>query len=151
MIGRLPTNRNPASLRITECTYRNMVGHCLGEKPLEACGLLSGIDGMASRFWPILNMDNSPMSFTMDMQQLDVALEQMERYGEQLLAVFHSHPASTAYPSAFDIEHVVYPCSYIIVSLLRLRPRVRSYRIAGNCAQPEPIRIVQQGKKHDAL
>lgn len=87
----------------------------------------------------------------MDMEQLDTALKQMERAGEQLLAVFHSHPASIPYPSAYDIEHAAYPCSYIIVSLSRLRPRVRSYRIEGITAQPEPIQIVsEQGMKHDA-
>ncbi|EJW16618.1 M67 family metallopeptidase [Paenibacillus alvei] len=151
MNNRLPINRNIAALRMTDCTYRDMVWHCLQEKPLEACGLLSGNDGLAKRCWPIVNIDQSPVSFTMDMEQLDSALKQMERAGEQLLAVFHSHPASIPYPSAYDIEHAAYPCSYIIVSLSRLRPRVRSYRIEGNTAQPEPIQIVsEQGMKHDA-
>ncbi|GAV10184.1 M67 family metallopeptidase [Paenibacillus sp. NAIST15-1] len=147
----LPTNHNAVGLQLTENTYREMVGHCLQEKPLEACGLLSGNAGIASRCWIIDNIDRSPVSFTMDMEQLDHALKQMERSGEQLIAVFHSHPASVPYPSIFDIEHAVYPCSYIIVSLSRLRPRVRSYRIEGRQAQPESIRIVTQGTKHDAL
>ncbi|KJB88711.1 peptidase [Paenibacillus sp. E194] len=128
-----------------------MVGHCLREKPLEACGLLSGNNGLANRCWIIDNIDRSPVSFTMDMEQLDHALKQMERSGEQIIAVFHSHPASGPNPSVFDIEHAVYPCSYIIVSLSRLRPRVRSYRIEGSQAQPESIRIVTHSMKHDAL
>ncbi|MGG0814443.1 M67 family metallopeptidase [Paenibacillus alvei] len=141
-IGHPQINRNRVGgLCLTADVYRDMVAHCMQEKPLEACGLLSGANKVAARCHRIRNVDCSPVSFTMDMEQLETALACMERSGEQLLAVYHSHPAGSAYPSAFDIEHAAYSCSYIIVSLLRIRPRVRSYRIEANCAQPEPIRI----------
>ncbi len=119
-----------------------MVHHCMEEKPLEACGLLSGSEGTVGRCWNIRNVNQSPVSFAMDMEQVVTALQQMKLHNEQLLGIYHSHPNSYPYPSIFDIEHVVYPCSYLIVSLNRLRPRVRSYRITEGDVLHEPIWLV---------
>lgn len=129
-------------IRIAAGAYREMVRHCMEEKPLEACGLLSGSEGTVGHCWNIRNVNQSPVSFAMDMEQVVTALQQMKQHNEQLLGIYHSHPNSYPYPSTFDIEHVAYPCSYLIVSLNRLRPRVRSYRITGGDVQHEPIWLV---------
>lgn len=127
---------------MTAQAYRDMVGHCIKEKPLEACGLLSGRDRIAALCWRIRNAEQSPVAFTMDGEELTRALRDMESLGEQLLGLYHSHPSGSPYPSPFDVEHAVFPCSYLIISLRRVRPRVRSFRIAEGSIQEEQILLV---------
>ncbi|NKI21947.1 M67 family metallopeptidase [Paenibacillus dendritiformis] len=130
------------AIHMTAQAYRDMVGHCIKEKPLEACGLLSGRDGIAARCWRIRNTDQSPVAFAMDGEELAKALRDMESFGEQLLGLYHSHPTGPPYPSSFDVEHAAFSCSYLIVSLRRIRPRVRSFRIAEGTVKEERILIV---------
>ena len=130
------------AMHMTAQAYRDMVGHCIKEKPLEACGLLSGRDGIAARCWRIRNAEQSPIAFTMDGEELTRALCDMENLGEQLLAMYHSHPSGSSYPSPFDVEHAVFPCSYLIISLRRMRPRVRSFRLAEGTIREEQILLV---------
>lgn len=127
---------------MTAQAYRDMVGHCIKEKPLEACGLLSGRDGIAARCWRIRNAEQSPIAFTMDGEELTRALRGMESLGEQLLGMYHSHPSGSPYPSPFDVEHAAFSCSYLIISLRRMRPRVRSFRLAEGTIREEQILLV---------
>ncbi|WGU94540.1 M67 family metallopeptidase [Paenibacillus dendritiformis] len=130
------------AIHMTALAYRDMVGHCIKEKPLEACGLLSGRDGIAARCWRIRNAEQSPVAFTMDGEELTRALRDIESLGEQLLGLYHSHPSGSPYPSPFDVEHAVFSCSYLIISLRRIRPRVRSFRIAEGTIKEEQILLV---------
>lgn len=127
---------------MTAQAYRDMVGHCIKEKPLEACGLLSGRDGIAARCWRIRNAERSPVAFTMDGEELTRALHGMESLGEQLLGMYHSHPSGSPYPSPFDVEHAAFSCSYLIISLRRMRPRVRSFRLAEGTIREEQILLI---------
>ncbi len=127
---------------MTAQAYRDMVGHCIKEKPLEACGLLSGRDGIAARCWRIRNAERSPVAFTMDGEELTRALHGMKSLGEQLLGMYHSHPSGSPYPSPFDVEHAAFSCSYLIISLRRMRPRVRSFRLAEGTIREEQILLI---------
>lgn len=126
-------------LQLTSGVYQELIGYCMSELPQEACGVLSARDGIVQTCWPILNRDRSANSFTMDEAELETVLVEIERSGELLAAIFHSHPNATAKPSQFDIEHIVLPCSYVIVSLLHHRPRVRSYLPVNQTLQPQRI------------
>ncbi|RJG23274.1 M67 family metallopeptidase [Paenibacillus thiaminolyticus] len=130
------------AIHMTAQAYRDMVGHCIKEKPLEACGLLSGRNGIAARCWRIRNAEQSPVAFTMDGEELTRALHGMESLGEQLLGMYHSHPSGSPYPSPFDAEHAAFSCSYLIISLRRMRPRVRSFRFAEGTIREEQILLV---------
>lgn len=122
--------------------YFQMVRYCLSQRPFEACGFISGSNQIASRCWTIRNIERSPVSFTMDDGNIEETFRKMEENREELYAMFHSHPTAPPIPSAFDIEHVVYPCSYIIVSLMGIRPRVQSYRIVEGKVRQERICLV---------
>jgi proteasome lid subunit RPN8/RPN11 len=54
----------------------------------------------------------------------------MDQRGEELIAIYHSHPASQAYPSPTDRSEAHYPeAIYILVSLRSSSPEVRAFRI----------------------
>ena len=45
-------------------------------------------------------------------------MRQMEEVGEELVAIYHSHTGSAAYPSQTDVNLALYPDAvYLIISL----------------------------------
>lgn len=88
------------------------------QAPLEACGLLGGRAGVAVTFYPCRNAAKSPVFFTIDAGEILACMRTMERAGEDLAGIFHSHPATPALPSATDRLHAHYPKTpYLILSL----------------------------------
>jgi proteasome lid subunit RPN8/RPN11 len=58
------------------------------------------------------------------------AFRDMDEKGEELVAIYHSHPASQPYPSPTDRAESHYPDAvYVLVSLRSQTPEVRAYRI----------------------
>ncbi|WP_209125419.1 Mov34/MPN/PAD-1 family protein [Alkalihalobacillus sp. BA299] len=113
--------------------YQQIVEYCKKEAPLEACGLISGIDKKGLSFWPVPNEENSPFQFKISEKSMKETLSKVERKGEQLTGVFHSHPNTRAYPSYYDIKNHSYPnLAYIIVSLLKKEPTVCCFSINEN-------------------
>ena len=54
----------------------------------------------------------------------------MREKGLNQVGIYHSHPVSTAIPSAKDVELAFYPESaYVIVSLSGSRPELKAFEI----------------------
>ena len=54
----------------------------------------------------------------MEPKQQVAAMKTMRESGEELFAIYHSHPNAPAIPSARDIEQAAYPDAYyLIISL----------------------------------
>ena len=69
--------------------------------------------------------------YRIDPREQLAAFRAMDAAGEQLFAIYHSHPASTPYPSSTDRAEAFYPeALYVLVSLRTGAPEVRAYRIA---------------------
>ncbi|PTX60339.1 proteasome lid subunit RPN8/RPN11 [Melghirimyces profundicolus] len=118
--------------RIRESTYKAMIKHCLGQRPYEACGLLSGKNGQTDTLWEMKNILCSPTSFAMDEVQLRQTFKKMEKSGGRLTGIYHSHPTGPPRPSSTDIANATYPeAVYLIVSLAQTTPSVGCYRILG--------------------
>lgn len=61
------------------------------------------------------------------------AFRSMDAAGEELVAIYHSHPASLAFPSPIDRAEAFYPdATYVLVSLRGGEPELRAYRIAAD-------------------
>lgn len=114
-----------SGLIISSAVADEVMAHARAELPNEACGLLSGIGGGAARFHPARNIEASPFGFEMDAGDLLRILAGMERAGQELVAIVHSHPRSPAVPSARDIAESHYPVIQLIVSLSDARATAR--------------------------
>lgn len=91
-----------------------MRAHVAGQAPLEACGLLAGKKDRVEKIMLIRNQAQSPVRFYMDpKEQLD-ALEWIDSNGQELLGIFHSHPAGPGEVSNTDIEEAAYPVVHIV-------------------------------------
>jgi proteasome lid subunit RPN8/RPN11 len=96
-----------------------MVAHAREDLPNECCGMVGGSDGEATEVVRVANSAASPLRYEMDPQGQYNALKSIEDKGADLLAIYHSHTKSAAYPSQTDVNQAVaWPEQiYVIVSL----------------------------------
>ena len=106
-------------MRIPQSLVDEMVAHAREDLPNECCGMVGGSDGKASDVIPVANAAASPLRYEMDPQEQYNALKAIEGGGGELLAIYHSHTKSAAYPSQTDVNQAVaWPDQvYVIVSL----------------------------------
>ena len=85
----------------------------------EICGLIAGNAKNFTRCYPVANVAGDKQRlFEMDPRGLIDALRAMRDNGEELKAIYHSHPEAPAQPSLADIRQHEYPdVLYLIVSL----------------------------------
>ena len=117
-------------MRIAQTLIDEMVAHAREDLPNECCGMVGGVDGAASVVIPVVNSAASPLRFEMDPQGQYNALKEIEDDGKELLAIYHSHTKSAAYPSQTDVNQAVnWPDAiYLIVSLQDQKaPDVKGY------------------------
>jgi proteasome lid subunit RPN8/RPN11 len=86
---------------------------------LEVCGLIGSKYGLPSSCYPVENIAKQPQQrFQLDAAQQISAMAKMRDQGEELFAIYHSHPTAPAIPSIFDLEQAPYPeMLYLIISL----------------------------------
>ena len=120
------------TLILSQELFQQILEHTRNEAPNEACGLLAGRDGHVTHVLPASNVAEDPqVKYLMDPQdQLDY-FQTIDDMGLELLGIYHSHPASSAYPSPTDLSMAYYPeAVYAIVSLMQSdHPVLRAFRI----------------------
>lgn len=117
-------------MRISQQLIDEMVAHAREDLPNECCGMIGGRDGEATKVVRVENAAASPLRYEMDPQGQYDALKAIEDAGEDLVAIYHSHTRSAAYPSQTDVnEAVMWPeQAYVIVSLENAEaPDVKAY------------------------
>ncbi|HYK97817.1 MAG TPA: M67 family metallopeptidase [Candidatus Acidoferrales bacterium] len=113
-----------------------IVAHAREGAPNEVCGLIAARDGAATRATRCTNVHQTPTTrYRIDpREQLD-AFRDMDARGEELAAIYHSHPASQPYPSPTDRAEAHYPDAvYVLVSLRTAEPEIEAWRIASDGA-----------------
>jgi [CysO sulfur-carrier protein]-S-L-cysteine hydrolase len=118
-------------MRIPSSIYDELLEHAREEAPNECCGILGGSDGEARTLYRATNAEQSPLRYTLDPDDLfRITFKEIPANDEEMLAIYHSHTASPAYPSQTDINLATYPDSiYLIVSLAEGERPLRGYRI----------------------
>lgn len=85
----------------------------------EICGLISRDRAGFRKCYPVTNTaGDRKRFFTLDPKQQIGAMRAMRERGEELAAIYHSHPDAPPLPSLADIEQHEYPgVLYLIISL----------------------------------
>ena len=85
----------------------------------EVCGLIACSADGGFRVYPVANVaTEADHLFRMDPGAQIDAMRRMREAGEELFAIYHSHPTAPAEPSLRDLEEAAYPeALYLIVSL----------------------------------
>lgn len=118
-------------LRLSREFAEAIIAQARSEYPNEACGLLAGKDGEATRIYRMTNAERSPVIYRMEPKEQLRVFNEMEEEGLELVAIYHSHTRSPAYPSATDVNLAYYPeAVYLIASLAdQDSPELRGFRI----------------------
>jgi proteasome lid subunit RPN8/RPN11 len=119
-----------------------MVAHAYRCYPEEACGLLAGDPrgGRVTVCYPCRNSAESARVYTVEPRDHLLADRDADARGLTIIGVFHSHTHTEPYPSPTDVEEAPDPdWHYVIVSLKREAPEVRSYRIVDGGVTEEGI------------
>ena len=130
-------------LVLTPEIREEIISHCRAEHPDEACGLISGRDGIAGKVYPMTNVEKSPVSYFMDPGEQFLAMKRMREEGQPMIAIYHSHPCSAVFPSPKDISLAFYEeALYLIVGLTDYEnPVLRAFRIIGGDVAEAAIEI----------
>ena len=119
-----------------------VVSHAIKEAPYECCGLIGGTsDGSALTVYRLRNIAIEPqVTYEAAPEDLFAAQRAMRQRGEQMLAIYHSHPrAREPTPSATDVRLAYYPSAvYFIVGLASEQPCLRAFRISEREGSWEP-------------
>lgn len=134
---------------ISPALLDELIAHARQEAPNECCGVVaveaddsrsSGV--RAVRVYRAVNTAASPFRFEVDGRELLRTIDEIERDGRELGAIYHSHTRTAPYPSLTDINFAAnWPgVEWIIVGLANgAEPEVRSYLIDGARVQEVAI------------
>jgi proteasome lid subunit RPN8/RPN11 len=89
------------------------------------------------------NKDASTVTYRLDPKEQLRAFDEIDDEGWDLLAIFHTHTHSEAYPSETDRAQAFYPeAAYLVMSLSdRANPVLRAFRIADGEVTEEDLRV----------
>lgn len=157
-------------MNILAACREGMIAQAKKDSPNETCGLFTGQPfdrlraqpfdrlgarpGLIERIHPLANVSQDPrVRYEFAPVEHFKILKKMEKEGVPILGVYHSHPASEAYPSVTDVGRAILPDGsdplypdylYIIISLQHSgSPVVRGFRIlSGGHIREEELIVV---------
>lgn len=109
-----------------------MFAHARDVLPEECCGLIGGQGRSSTGVYPLQNTARNPQSrYEARPEELFAAQKAMRVRGEELLAIYHSHPRDAEpEPSETDVRLAYYPeVVYFIIGFNNRFPVLRGFRI----------------------
>jgi proteasome lid subunit RPN8/RPN11 len=129
-------------LTISQSNADEIILHARESAPRECCGLIGGADdGKVRTVYRMRNVAADPLvTYEAAPEDLFAAQRSMRERGEQLLAIYHSHPRAVfPEPSATDVRLAYYPSAvYFIVGLGAKEPCLHAFRISEREGRWEP-------------
>ena len=131
-------------IEISDEFVLEMIEHSRLENPNECCGILAGTGGKVTKLYRIQNSTPSPYRYVMDPNEQLKAMKDADERSLDLMAFYHSHTHSPAYPSDTDVRMATesgwVDFCYVLVSLEdSSKPDVRFFDISadGNVNEQE--------------
>jgi proteasome lid subunit RPN8/RPN11 len=122
----------PMAIKITRAVVSEMFAHARDAEPEECCGLVGGGESSARTIYRLRNVAREPLrSYEGAPQELFDAQRVMRARGEELIAIYHSHPrTSDPVPSESDVRLAYYPAAvHFIIGLAGDAPVLRAFRL----------------------
>lgn len=126
---------------LDRATFDEIVEHGRSDLPYEVCGLLAGLRGRpesgegdsatparVQAMYRIPNAARAMTSYSMEPKAMLHAFNDMDDRRLDLLAIYHTHPHTEAFPSPTDVELATYAHAvYLICSLQADAPIIRAF------------------------
>jgi len=110
--------------------------------PIEACGILAGRGMRVESFHPMINAGHSADHFAMEPKERFAAVKRLRETGQNLLAIYHIHPATPGRRSAEDIRLALTPdVVHVFVSLAGDAPVAKGFLIEGGVVAEISVRV----------
>ncbi len=108
-----------------------IVAHARAEAPRECCGVIAGQEGRPVQLYRLTNVEPGTDLYRIDDTELYHVYRELHERGDVILAIYHSHPVSPAYPSRTDVALAFWSeAFYLICSLAEPgSPDIRAFRI----------------------
>ncbi|MFM9108418.1 MAG: Mov34/MPN/PAD-1 family protein [Chloroflexota bacterium] len=109
-----------------------IVTHSREDAPRECCGLLAGAAGRPERLFRLHNLAPGNELYEIDPRQLlELEFRTLPAEGWEVVAIYHSHPHSPAWPSSTDVALAAWPDAASLLCSLqaRERPVIRAFAI----------------------
>ena len=103
-------------LYLSQRDVHEILEHARAALPNECVGLLFGQEDKVKRRVPLTNIAEASTRYFADPAELLVALREAEARGDDLLAIYHSHPNGRQTPSETDIEEAHYNAVHLIIA-----------------------------------
>ena len=133
-------------ITIPEEILQGVIAHAQDGFPLEVCGILGGKGSCVTSHYPMTNTDARTEHYTMEPREQFAVVKRLRGRGEEMLAIYHSHPESPARPSEEDIRLALTPgVCHLIVSLSdRDQPVAKAFRIADGVVEQVALHIEKE-------
>lgn len=134
------------AFRIERRYVEEMIAHARADAPNECCGVLLGPAGQIVRLVRVTNAEQSPYRYSMPPSEVLAFYREAWGNSWDVLAIYHSHTHTAAYPSPTDVRLASEPDAvYILVSLEHAeRPAVRGFHIRDDVISEEALEIVDE-------
>ena len=132
-------------ITLTPFQLERILAHAKQADPAECCGLIGGIQERVASIYALENVAaDTNISYEAAPEDLFAAQRQMRERGEELLAIYHSHPRSAdPAPSETDVRLAYYPQAvYFIIGLAGPKPVARAFRISEREERWEEVEYV---------
>lgn len=108
-----------ADVKLPRTLINGILAHAQHSPEIEVCGLIGSTRDGGFQLYPVANVaSEADHLFRMDPAVQIDAMRRMREAGEDLFAIYHSHPHAPAEPSARDLDEAAYPeALYLIISL----------------------------------
>jgi proteasome lid subunit RPN8/RPN11 len=138
---------------LTRSQFDQLVAQARRDAPHETCGMIGGKDGRAYKIYPITNVaPNRVKNYLMDGADQIKAMQDMDDLGYDILAIYHSHPVTPAFPSPTDVRDAFEPdlneprypgTVYLLLTLMRPdMPEAHGYLLQRETITEIPLEIV---------
>ncbi|WP_194287339.1 Mov34/MPN/PAD-1 family protein [Gracilibacillus oryzae] len=119
---------NEGPILFSKGIFNEMIQHGMECIPYEACGLLSGKENHVITIWPLKNERKSQKQFFVSEKIVEQTLKEIEKSGEFLQAIYHTHPTTSPIPSSVDLaNHADENIAMVIISYKQKTPLVKWY------------------------
>jgi proteasome lid subunit RPN8/RPN11 len=100
---------NPLTIWIRDDHWEKMCQDVKMRAPLEACGIVAGINRRSKCVFIAENVLRSPTRFRLDPHEQLHIFNFLEKEKWDFLAIYHSHPQGPVHPSPTDLREAAYP------------------------------------------
>ncbi|MDP6630642.1 MAG: M67 family metallopeptidase [Kiritimatiellia bacterium] len=130
-------------LTLPRRVYDAMLAASRAAAPLEACGLLGGVDGVVEQFYELRNTDAAAEHYNMAPDEQFAVVKEMRAKRLRMVAIWHSHPVTPARMSEEDLRMAYTPdVVYVIVSLADPQaPDIKGFTVEDGTPMPAGIEI----------